>query len=151
MMKLTLRAAREQDGPILLQMMGDFFSLFQYPFDRIEREKQILEIHQNPAWGQIWLCCADDLTILGYQFIAYTYSFEFKGRVAYLDEYYLHEDARGHGYGERFLELLLQKYQDEKFGSLRLEIESYNQRAYHLYEKTGFKLHGTRHLMTKFL
>lgn len=150
-MNLYLRPAELHDSSQLLLMMGDFFSLFHYPFDRVEREQQILEIGQNPTWGQIWLCCAEDSSVLGYQFIAHTYSFEFKGRVAYLDEYYLHEEARGKGFGEKFLDLLLQKYREEGFGSVRLEIESYNQRAYYLYEKTGFKLHGTRHLMTKYL
>lgn len=137
--------------PVLIHMMGEFFALFQYPFDRQEREQQMTEILQNPSWGQLWICCAPDMSILGYQFIAYTYSFEFKGRVAYLDEYYLQENARGQGHGEKFLDLIIQKYRDEQFGSMRLEVESYNQRAYYLYEKLGFKLHGSRHLMTKYL
>lgn len=150
-MSLYLRPATVEDTPMLLQMMSDFFALFQYPFDRAEREVQMQEILQNPGWGQIWVCCEGDTSPLGYQFIAHTYSFEFKGRVAYLDEYYLREESRCQGYGERFLALLLQHYRNERFGSVRLEIEGYNQRAYYLYEKTGFKLHGTRHLMTKFL
>ena len=150
-MKIILREATLDDAASILQMMNDFFTLFQYPFDRHERERQVQEIIENASWGQIWMCCHENQDIIGYQFVAFTYSFEFKGRVAYLDEYFIKEEFRGQGIGQQFLNLLMETYKKEKFGSIRLEIESYNQRAYFLYEKMGFKLHGTRHLMTKFL
>lgn len=150
-MDALLRKATPDDANQIIQMMSDFFSLFQYPFDRHEREKQIQDIMRNPTWGQIWMCCDESEQVIGYQFVAFTYSFEFKGRVAYLDEYFIKEEHRGQGIGQRYLNALLERYKQEHFGSMRLEIESYNQRAYYLYEKMGFKLHGTRHLMTKYL
>ncbi|MFN4085010.1 MAG: GNAT family N-acetyltransferase [Spirosomataceae bacterium] len=150
-MTTLLREATQEDSPAIIQMMSDFFSLFQYPFDRQERENQVQQILDHPSWGQIWMCCQENQEVIGYQFIAFTYSFEFKGRVAYLDEYFIKEEFRGQGIGQKYLAALVDKYKQLEFGSVRLEIESYNQRAYYLYEKMGFKLHGTRHLMTKFL
>ncbi len=145
--KITGRVATEKDQPELTAMMEDFFLMFGYPFDRALRNKQVLEVIGSPAFGQL-LLFEINTQIIGYMLLSNSYSFEFGGKIGYIDEFYLKPDFRGLGAGRQILDLLKTQLEETGFKSLRLEVENYNKQAIRLYEKSGFSIHSTRHLMT---
>lgn len=147
MEELELRKMIAADVPVVVQMMHDFFAEFNYPFDFAVRKKQVEQVLVERKYGTIYICQMDR-QIMGYQFIANTYSFEFGGKVAYLDEFYLISAVRKTGKGKQFIQLLQEELKQEGFASLRLEVENYNENAIKLYHTTGFTAHQTRFLMT---
>lgn len=147
MEELELRQMIASDVPVVVQMMQDFFTEFDYPFDLTVRKAQIEQVLTEKRYGTIYICQMDR-QIIGYQFIANTYSFEFGGKVAYLDEFYLISAVRKTGKGKQFIQLLQEELKQEGFASLRLEVEDYNEKAIKLYHATGFTAHQTRFLMT---
>ena len=144
---INSRRVEAKEIILVIQMMHDFFAEFAYPFDAIVREKQVRDVLENSEYGTVYVCQTDN-QIIGYQFIANTYSFEFGGKIAYLDEYYILPEARQKGAGKYFLQKLQEKLKKEGFTSLRLEVENYNTRAVHLYQTNGFSIHPSRFLMT---
>ena len=147
MEELELRQMIASDVPVVVQMMHDFFAEFNYPFDFAVRKKQVEQVLVERKYGTIYICQMDR-QIMGYQFIANTYSFEFGGKIAYLDEYYILPEARQKGVGQYFLQRLQETLKKEAFKSLRLEVENYNTRAVHVYQSNGFSIHQSRYLMT---
>ena len=73
--------------------------------------------------------------ILGYGMIAKSFSTEFGKPCIWVEDLYLKPEYRGQGIGSKFFEYLEQNYTDCIF---RLEVEEENERAIHVYEKSGF-------------
>ncbi|MNL58021.1 Acetyltransferase (GNAT) family protein [compost metagenome] len=90
--------------------------------------------------GQSWLIKENDL-VLGYIIVVYFFSFEFKGRVALLDELYLNADARGKGVGRKAVEFVKEYVQNQGCKLVLLEVEPHNIPAEKLYESQGFDFH----------
>ena len=75
---------------------------------------------------------------VGYALVAKTFSQEAGGMVAWFEELYLSEKARGKGLGSAFFRFLLETAQKEGIARVRLEVEPENTRAAALYVKLGF-------------
>ena len=73
--------------------------------------------------------------ILGYVMIAKSFSTEFGKRCAWIEDIYVKDVYRGMGIGGLCLEIIAEKYPDHL---LRLEVEEENERAVHVYKKSGF-------------
>lgn len=144
---MNLESAEPKNTDDLLSMMGDFFYMFQYPFDRETREEQIKKLFTQKDWGHLFIFREGDQDA-GYLMLAFGYSFEFGGRIGFIDELYIKPDFRGKGLGKIILKQLKEKMEGIGLASLRLEVEQYNQQAIRLYESEGFEVHQTRHLMT---
>lgn len=77
----------------------------------------------------------EDGGILGYAMVAKSFSTEFGKPCMWLEDLYLKPEHCGKGLGSRFLQFLIEKYPN---AVLRLEVEEENERAVHVYEKSGF-------------
>ena len=75
--------------------------------------------------------------IMGYGMIAKSFSTEFGKPCIWVEDLYLKPEYRGQGIGSKFFEYLEQNYTDCIF---RLEVEEENERAIHVYEKSGFEV-----------
>lgn len=73
--------------------------------------------------------------ILGYGMIAKSFSTEFGKPCIWIEDLYIKPAYRGTGVGSGFFDYLEAKFTDCIF---RLEVESENTRAVHVYEKNGF-------------
>lgn len=78
---------------------------------------------------------AEDDAVLGYAMVAKSFSTEFGKPCIWLEDIYLKPEHCGKGIGSRFLSMIGQKYPD---AILRLEVEEENERAVHVYRKSGF-------------
>lgn len=74
---------------------------------------------------------------LGYAMVAKSFSTEFGKPCIWLEDIYLKPEHCGKGIGSRFLSMIEQKYPD---AILRLEVEAENERAVHVYRKSGFEV-----------
>ena len=77
----------------------------------------------------------EDGTILGYSMIAKSFSTEFGKPCIWIEDIYLKPDYRDRGIGSTFISFVSEKYSD---AILRLEVEEENERAVHVYQKSGF-------------
>ena len=75
--------------------------------------------------------------IIGYSMLAKSYSTEYGKRCIWIEDIYLKEEYRGRGYGSEFFRFLEESYPDILF---RLEAEEENERAIHVYQKSGFEV-----------
>ena len=73
--------------------------------------------------------------IIGYSMLAKSYSTEYGKRCIWIEDIYLKEEYRGKGFGSEFFRFLDESYPDVLF---RLEAEGENERAIHVYKKSGF-------------
>ena len=73
----------------------------------------------------------------GYAMVAKSFSTEFGKPCMWIEDLFLKETARGLGFGTGFLRYIEEKYPD---AILRLEVESENERAVHVYKKCGFRV-----------
>ena len=73
--------------------------------------------------------------IIGYSMLAKSYSTEYGKRCIWIEDIYIKEGYRGKGIGSEFFRFLEESYPDVLF---RLEAEEENERAIHVYKKSGF-------------
>ena len=74
-------------------------------------------------------------TIQGYGMVAKSFSTEFGKPCVWIEDLYVKEEFRGRGIGSAFLRFISEKY---KSCVIRLEAETENEKAIHVYEKSGF-------------
>lgn len=79
----------------------------------------------------------EDSVIMGYAMIAKSFSTEFGRPCIWIEDIYLKPEHCGKGVGSRFLAFIEQKYPE---AVLRLEVEEENERAVHVYKKSGFEV-----------
>ena len=77
----------------------------------------------------------DSSEIIGYSMLAKSYSTEYGKRCIWIEDIYIKEGYRGKGIGSEFFRFLEESYPDVLF---RLEAEEENERAIHVYKKSGF-------------
>jgi ribosomal protein S18 acetylase RimI-like enzyme len=138
--KLLFKPAQKSDIPEVLEMMEAFYAIDHYPFNHSTTLQNLEEFIRNETLGQIWIAEQDGLCI-GYFILTFGFSFEFKGRIALLDELYLKEEVRNSGIGRQILEFLLEEGVRMEVKTVLMEVEKHNKPAIHLYEKMGFKNH----------
>jgi ribosomal protein S18 acetylase RimI-like enzyme len=73
--------------------------------------------------------------------LTFVFSFEYQGKIAFLDELYIQPKAQGQGIGKSAVAFA--KTQSEELGLklLYLEVEEHNLSAQQLYLKSGFSIH----------
>ncbi len=79
----------------------------------------------------------DEKNIAGFAYITEFYACETGGRCIMLEELFLKPEARGKGYGSKYIQWLIQERPDVK--RFRLEVTESNVGAIKLYERLGFK------------
>ena len=97
--------------------------------------------------GQLWWVDWQGAPI-GYVVLTFSFSVEFHGPLAVLDEVYLLPEHQGKGHFKHLLALAEAHCWRWGIRTLRLEVETDNARAQRAYQKAGFVAHD-RVLMTK--
>lgn len=75
--------------------------------------------------------------------------YSLEGQNAYLDAIYLEEEHRGQGVGKQALQQLETALLEDKIDQLKLYVFDYNQRAIHLYNKSGYEIETTYYVEDK--
>ena len=135
-MKIVIRKMTEADRPKIMEMMRVFYAseavltngsdeIFSADIDECVGESPYAEGYVFESSGKI----------VGYSMLAKSYSTEYGKRCIWIEDIYLKEEYRGRRFGSEFFSFLDESYPDVLF---RLEAEEENERAIHVYKKSGF-------------
>ncbi|RZJ29357.1 MAG: GNAT family N-acetyltransferase [Flavobacterium sp.] len=147
-MATTYRPVLTSDIDLTVAMMRDFYAIDGYPIDLSVSRKLLSEFIADENLGKAWLILSDG-DVVGYVILTFVFSFEFKGKIAFIDELYILESSRGSGIGKNTIAFI--KAEAEKYGvkMLYLEVEHHNSAAQKLYENAGFETHNRKFMQHK--
>lgn len=131
------------DIEIIVKMMQEFYAIDNYPIDYEISKSLFQEFIANENLGKSWLILNED-EIVGYVILTFIFSFEYQGKIAFLDELYLSEKARGKGIGSQAVAFIIEESKKLSLKLIYLEIENHNQNAQKLYIASGFELHNRK-------
>jgi diamine N-acetyltransferase len=136
---MLLRPVAQDEILILLHLMrlmqnDDPWSV---PFEEERAQRTVEALLSNSPLGQIWLIEVE-AKVIGYIVITFDFSLEYGGRVAWIDEFFVANEARGNGVGQRALELAERSAYEAGAFSMALGVTQGN-RAINLYRRGGFK------------
>jgi len=144
------KPATSDDVETLLVMMRDLYAHDGLaPLDEGVARRALLGVIGDGTLGRVFLILLAN-EVAGYAVLTFSYSLEFHGRDAFVDEIYLRAEYRGLGIGKRALQFLTEVCAAEGVNALHLEVERENTSAQTVYRKFGFEDHD-RYLMTKWL
>lgn len=130
-------------------MMRGYYAQDGYTFVDAEARAAALLLIDDPHLGRLWVARQGE-TLVGYVAVALGFSFEYRGREAFVDELFIAESHRGRGLGREALELAEAYCREKGVNALHLEVEHHRGPALELYRRRGFENFG-RFLMTKWL
>src|SRR5687767_1841658 len=130
-------------------MMRAYYDEDGYTFVEAEARAAARMLIDDPALGALFVTC-DEATVVGYVAVALGFSFEYRGREAFVDELFIAESHRGRGLGREALEVAEAYCREAGVNALHLEVEGHRENALELYRRWGFKSFD-RYLMTKWL
>ena len=132
----------------ITQMMQEFYAIDNYPIDIEVSKKLFQEFISDGKLGKSWLIY-DDSEIVGYVILTFIFSFEYGGKIAFLDELYLKESARGKGIGKQTIHFIKEQAKLLNVKLLYLEVENHNENAQKLYLANDFEVHNRKLLKFK--
>lgn len=130
-----------QDIPVVIAMMEAFYAIDNYPIDINVSRGLMHEFLENEALGKGWMILKDDKPV-GYVIMTFVFSFEYKGRIAFLDELFISSTARGLGFGKQALDFITEQAKQLSVKIIYLEIEGHNTVAQKLYLSKGYEIHN---------
>lgn len=146
---VVCREASVDDVGRLLPLLRAFCEHFNYRFSEPQKRADVLGLLAQPQLGRLFLV-VDRSEVVGYVLLAFSFSLEYGGRTAFIDEFFIGAAGRGRGLGKKVLAFIEDVGRDLAIKALLLEAEETNPRAAALYEKAGYAFHGRR-LMTRVL
>lgn len=133
--------------------MQDFYAIDDYPIDIDVSKKLFQEFISDEKLGQAYLIYHSDeektAQVVGYVILTYIFSFEYQGRIAFLDELYIKESSRGKGIGKQALAFVKEQASLTNVKLIYLELENHNENAQKLYLANDFEVHNRKLLKLK--
>ncbi|HEY2114341.1 MAG TPA: GNAT family N-acetyltransferase [Candidatus Angelobacter sp.] len=148
-MNALFQLLSDQEIPMLLGMMREFYLQQEMRFDEPTASLAINKVLHNPDLGQIYLIFRG-AELAGYFVLTFCFSLEFHGRFALFDELYLREPYRRQKLGKAVVVFAEELCKKAGIKAMRLEVSRENEPAQSLYKKSGFT-EDARNLMTKWL
>ena len=131
------------DIEVITQMMKDFYAIDNYPMDVEVTKTLFQEFISNEHLGKSWLIYSEN-EIVGYIILTFIFSFEYGGKIAFVDELFIKETARGKGFGKEAIQFIQQEVPKLSLKLLYLEVEPHNENAQKLYLAHDFELHNRK-------
>lgn len=144
----TLKLLEPSKIETITSMMQDFYAIDNYPIDVEVSKKLFQEFITDENLGKAWLIYSED-ELVGYVILTFVFSFEYQGRIAFIDELYLKETARGKGIGAKTLQFIKEQIPKLSLKLLYLEVEHHNENAQKLYLANEFEIHNRKLLKYK--
>ena len=128
------------DIETIVSMMQEFYAIDNYPISVDVSKTLFQEFISNENLGKAWLIVSDK-EIVGYIILTFVFSFEYQGKIAFLDELYLTEKARGKGIGSKTIAFINTESHKLSLKLVYLEVEPHNEKAQKFYLSSGFESH----------
>ena len=145
----TIRNAEAADVERMMPLVREFYVYEKLELDAVRYRDLALGLIANEALGRL-LVIESENELIGYAVIGFGFSFEFGGRDALLDEFYLLEAHRGQGIGTQVISATEELCRAKGIRAVHLEADYVNARVHEFYKRLGFRDHE-RHLMTKWI
>ena len=139
----TFKTLEISDIEVITQMMQDFYAIDNYPMDVEVAKNLFQEFISNEHLGKSWLIYTEN-EIVGYIILTFIFSFEYGGKIAFVDELFIKETARGKGFGKEAIQFIQQEVPKLSLKLLYLEVEPHNENAQKLYLAHDFELHNRK-------
>ena len=139
----TFKPLEISDISIIIQMMQDFYAIDNYPMDVEVAKTLFQEFISNEHLGKSWLIYSEN-EIVGYIILTFIFSFEYGGKIAFVDELFIKETARGKGFGKEAIQFIQREVPKLSLKLLYLEVEPHNENAQKLYLAHDFELHNRK-------
>ncbi|MHB8846112.1 MAG: GNAT family N-acetyltransferase [Nitrospirota bacterium] len=130
----------------IVNFMREYYAYDHIPYDREAARSSLERLVDDRSLGRVWVIRYGEEPV-GYCVLTLSYSLEFRGRSAFIDELFIREGYRGKGIGTRALQFLKDTARALGVTALRLEVERKNVDAKRLYRKAEFE-DQARSLMT---
>ena len=132
----------------IVTMMQDFYAVDNYAIDIEISKKLFEEFISNESLGKAWLIFNEN-EIAGYVILTFIFSFEYGGRIAFLDELYIKESNRVKGIGKETIAFVKKESALLNVKLIYLEAENHNHNAQKLYIAADFEIHNRKLLKFK--
>src|SRR5690554_4299944 len=99
---VLVREAVPEDIDLLVTMMSEFYAESGFPLDARRARSAFEELLHNPVYGRPFLVALDGEDA-GYLVLTLTYSMEYGGLAAFIDDFYVRPAFRGRGVGSAVL------------------------------------------------
>ena len=139
----TFKPLEIVDIEIITQMMQDFYAIDNYPMDVEVAKNLFQEFISNEHLGKSWMIYSEN-EIVGYIILTFIFSFEYGGKIAFVDELFIKETARGKGFGKEAIQFIQSEVPKLSLKLLYLEVEPHNENAQKLYLAHDFELHNRK-------
>ncbi|RYJ52820.1 GNAT family N-acetyltransferase [Flavobacterium petrolei] len=136
------------DIETIVSLMEKFYAIDNYPIKSDVSKALFEEFISNKNLGKAWLIVSDN-EIVGYLILTFVFSFEYQGKIAFLDELYITEKARGKGIGSKAIEFIKDESHKLSLKLIYLEVEPHNKKAQNLYIANGFEMHNRKLMRLK--
>lgn len=132
-----MRQASKEDMPRLVALMKEFYAESAMAFDPTAAAGAFETLLSDDRLGKVWLIQAggDDV---GYAVLTFSYSMEFSGQNAFLDDLFIRSAFRGAGLGTAALAEVRAFCLERGVRAVRLETSRDNSAAQALYRRAGF-------------
>lgn len=137
-MSFQILPMTELHAPLVIDMMRTFYASPAVLSNGSEEifASDVAECVGDSPFAEGFVLESEGL-LIGYAMLAKSYSTEFGKRCIWIEDLYLLPEYRGRGFGSRFFSFVEQRYPG---CLLRLEVEEENERARHVYKKSGFRV-----------
>ena len=139
----TFKPLEITDISTITQMMQDFYAIDNYPMDVEVAKNLFQEFISNEHLGKSWMIYSEN-EIVGYIILTFIFSFEYGGKIAFVDELFIKETARGKGIGKEAIQFIQAEVPKLSLKLLYLEVEPHNENAQKLYLAHDFELHNRK-------
>jgi ribosomal protein S18 acetylase RimI-like enzyme len=134
----TFKPLSFSDIDKILPLMEEFYAIDRYPF-QIETSKKLFhQFLEDENLGRAWLILNEN-EFVGYVILTFVFSFEYQGKIAFLDELYIKNTAQGKGFGKQTLHFIRQEAHKLSLKIIYLEVEPHNHAAQKLYIANDFE------------
>ncbi len=117
------------------------------PWRREVARRALVGLMRAPRYGRVFVV-DDGGGVAGYFVLTLSWSLEYTGADAFVDELFIAPSHRGRGLGRRAVEFLAARCRDRGVQALHLQVERANRAARALYRASGFVDQG-RLLLTR--
>lgn len=139
----TFKPLEITDISTITQMMQDFYAIDNYPMDVEVAKNLFQEFISNEHLGKSWMIYSEN-EIVGYIILSFIFSFEYGGKIAFVDELFIKETARGKGIGKEAIQFIQAEVPKLSLKLLYLEVEPHNENAQKLYLAHDFVIHNRK-------
>ena len=134
----SFRLAAESDTAAVLKFMEAYYAFDGHGFDQQKARVALSILLRDTSLGRVWLILDGEAPV-GYVVICFSYSLEWLGRDAFVDEFYLLPEYRGRGWGRKTIAFVEESARSLNVMALHLEVVRQNAVALQVYRKLGFK------------